>query len=137
MFDRVLNTLSSSHMKVLYKEYILKAFTKFSGKHLSQNLFLESCRPTFNFIKKETLAQVFSCKFCKTFKNNFFIEHLWWFQLSSGYLQTLFQLKIEILNSKISQRLRTQLNIYDGSSSQKQLSFQQFIFSQRSSIKDV
>ena len=30
-----------------------------------------------NFIKKETLAQVFSCKFCKISKNIFFTEHLW------------------------------------------------------------
>ena len=26
----------------------------------------------FNFIKKETLTQVFSCEFCETFKNTFF-----------------------------------------------------------------
>ena len=30
---------------------------------------------TCNFIKKETLAQAFSCGFCKIFKNTFFIEH--------------------------------------------------------------
>ena len=30
-----------------------------------------------NFIKKETLAQVFSCEFCEIFKNTFFTEHLW------------------------------------------------------------
>ena len=30
-----------------------------------------------NFIKKETLAQVFSCEFCEISKNNFFTEHLW------------------------------------------------------------
>ena len=30
-----------------------------------------------NFIKKETLAQVFSCGFCYIFKNTFFAEHLW------------------------------------------------------------
>ena len=30
-----------------------------------------------NFIKKETLAQVFSCEFCETSKNTFFTEHLW------------------------------------------------------------
>ena len=30
-----------------------------------------------NFIKKETLAQVFSCKFCEISKNTFFTEHLW------------------------------------------------------------
>ena len=29
-----------------------------------------------NFIKKETLAQVFSCKFCESFKNTSFAEHL-------------------------------------------------------------
>ena len=30
-----------------------------------------------NFIKKETLAQVFSCEFCEIFKNTFSTEHLW------------------------------------------------------------
>ena len=30
-----------------------------------------------NFIKKETLAQVFSCEFCEISKNNFFTERLW------------------------------------------------------------
>ena len=30
-----------------------------------------------NFIKKETLAQVFSYEFCKISKNTFFTEHLW------------------------------------------------------------
>ena len=33
------------------------------------------CRPqACNFIKKETLAQVFSCEFCKISKNTFFTE---------------------------------------------------------------
>ena len=30
-----------------------------------------------NFIKKETLPQVFSFEFCKTSKNTFFTEHVW------------------------------------------------------------
>ena len=30
-----------------------------------------------NIIKKETLAQVFSCEFCEISKNIFFTEHLW------------------------------------------------------------
>ena len=30
-----------------------------------------------NFIKKETLTQVFSCEFCKISKNTFFTEHPW------------------------------------------------------------
>ena len=29
------------------------------------------------FIKKETLAQVFSCQFCEISKNIFFTEHVW------------------------------------------------------------
>ena len=30
-----------------------------------------------NFIKKESLAQVFSCELCKLSKNTFFTEQLW------------------------------------------------------------
>ena len=30
-----------------------------------------------HFIKKETLAQVFSCESCEIFKNTIFKEHLW------------------------------------------------------------
>ena len=29
-----------------------------------------------NFIKKESLTQVFSCEFCEISKNTFFTEHL-------------------------------------------------------------
>ena len=44
------------------------------------------CYPqSWNFIKKEALAQVFSCEFCETFKNIFFIEHLRWLLLSEKY----------------------------------------------------
>ena len=32
---------------------------------------------TYNFIKKETLAQVFSYEFCEISKNTFFTKHLW------------------------------------------------------------
>ena len=28
-------------------------------------------------LKKETLAQMFSCEFCEISKNTFFTEHLW------------------------------------------------------------
>ena len=30
----------------------------------------------YNFIKKETRAQVFSCEFCEISENTFFAEHL-------------------------------------------------------------
>ena len=35
----------------------------------------------YNFIKKETVALVFSCEFCKIFIKTFFTEHLQWLLL--------------------------------------------------------
>ena len=53
-------------------------FKKLTGKHLCQGLFFNKVAGTAcNFIKKETLAQKFSCEFWETSKNTFFIEHLW------------------------------------------------------------
>ena len=47
-------------------------FAKFTGKHLCQSLFFNKVAgQACNFIKKETLAQVFSCEFCKISKNIF------------------------------------------------------------------
>ena len=48
------------------KKGVLGSFTKFTGKHLCQSLFLNKIaglRPAT--IKKEALAQVFSCEFCE------------------------------------------------------------------------
>ena len=39
----------------------------------------------YNFIKKETLAQVFSCEICVISKNTFFTEHLW--AIASGSIR--------------------------------------------------
>ena len=51
---------------------------KFTGKHLCQSLYLNKVADlAYNFIKIETLAQVFSCEFCKIAKNTFFTEHIW------------------------------------------------------------
>ena len=53
-------------------------FAKFTGKHLCQSLFFNRVAGwACNFIKKETLAQVFSCEFCEISKNTIFKEHLW------------------------------------------------------------
>ena len=43
------------------------------GSHISGMSLQAAC----NFIKKETLAQVFSCEFCEISKNTFFTEHIW------------------------------------------------------------
>ena len=51
-------------------------FKKFTGKHLCQSLFFNKIVKACNLIKKETLAQVFSCSFCEISKNTFSTEHL-------------------------------------------------------------
>ena len=56
---------------MFYKKGVLKNFAKFIGKQLWQSLLFN------NFIKKEALAQAFSCEFCEIFKNTFFTDHLW------------------------------------------------------------
>ena len=58
----------SSHQICSIEIGVLKNFAKFTGKHLCQSLF---------FNKKETLAQVFSCKLCGISQNTFFTDHFW------------------------------------------------------------
>ena len=52
----------SSHQRYSLKKVFLE---------ISQNS--RAC----NFIKTETLTQVFSCEFSEIFKNTFFTEHVW------------------------------------------------------------
>ena len=57
-------------------EGFLRNFAKFIGKHPCQSLIYNIVAGlACNFIKKETLAQVFSCEFCEISKNTFFTEH--------------------------------------------------------------
>ena len=44
----------------------------FARAYLLIKMKVEAC----NFIKKGTLAQLFSCEFCEISKSTFFIEHL-------------------------------------------------------------
>ena len=61
--------------EVFYEKSCLRNFTKLTGKHRYQSLFYNkvagsSCRlRPATLLKKETLAQVFSCEFCEIFKN--------------------------------------------------------------------
>ena len=63
----------SSRLGVFCKKCVLTNFTKFTGKHLCLSLFNKIFK---NFFKKETPAQVFSCKFCEIIKNTFFYRTL-------------------------------------------------------------
>ena len=62
----------SSRPEVFCKKGFPRNFTKLTGTHLCQSLFLNKVaglRPSTLFKKK--LAQVFSCEFCKISKNTF------------------------------------------------------------------
>ena len=72
------------------KKDVLKEFTKFTRKPFVP----EAC----NFIKKETLAQVFSCEFCEFLKTPFLAEHLRWLLLSIAFM---------LLNTNLSITLST------------------------------
>ena len=65
---------------MFYNKDALRNFGKFTGKHPCQGLFFnkvagrpekEITKKAFNFIKKESLAQVLSCEFGKISKNTF------------------------------------------------------------------
>ena len=59
-----------------FKKAVLKSFAKFTGKRFllnkSLSYLIKLQASACNFIKKETLAQVFSGEFCEIFRNNFF-----------------------------------------------------------------
>ena len=60
--------------KVFCEKGVLRNFAKFTGKQLRPSVFFNKVagpRPATLFWK-ETLTQVFSCEFCKIFKNTFF-----------------------------------------------------------------
>ena len=58
-------------------------------------LFLNKVAGACNFVKKETLVQVFPCEFCEISKNTFFTEHLW--VTASGILKDFMNEKNELL----------------------------------------
>ena len=65
------STSRNSCPKVFCKKGVLRNIAKFTGKHLCQSLFFNKIAG--NFIKKEALAQEFSCEFCEISKNaNFY-----------------------------------------------------------------
>ena len=62
--------------EVICKKSVLRNFRKLTGKHLCQSLFFNKVAGLCKFIKKETLAQVFSCEFSEISKSTFFTENL-------------------------------------------------------------
>ena len=75
MLCYVLCQFRSSRLEVFCRKGVLTNFAKFTGKHLCQSLFFNKgagLRPATLFIKKETLAQVFSGEFFEISKKSFF-----------------------------------------------------------------
>ena len=65
--------IQKQSLEVLCKKGVFKNFENFTGKQLCRGLFFNKVAgAACSFIKKETLAQAFSCKFCEIFKNTFF-----------------------------------------------------------------
>ena len=58
------------------KKGVLRNLKKFTGKHLCQGLLFNKVAD-LNLVKKETLAQVFSCEFFEILKTTFSTEHIW------------------------------------------------------------
>ena len=62
---------------------------------MPESLFLIKLLTVATLLKKETLAQVFSCEFCKIFKNTFFTEYLWETASIEEYVQILTKIQKE------------------------------------------
>ena len=70
---------TSSHRRCSIKKVAFPVISKNSQENSCARVtFLIKLKASAcNFIKKETLAQVLSCEFCKIFKNTLFAEHLY------------------------------------------------------------
>ena len=90
MFCHLLST-RSSRLDVFCEKGVYRNLAKFTGKHLCQSLFFNTVAGgACNFIKKEALAQMFSCEFCEILRTPFFTEHLWWLLLQHFNCNILF-----------------------------------------------
>ena len=67
----------SSHQRCSIEKVVFKNFAIFTGKRLCQSLLLMNLQAsrTATFLK-ETPTQLFSCEYCKIFKNTCFDENL-------------------------------------------------------------
>ena len=78
------NTLSEAVVRKCSVKNIFLEISQNSQENTCVRVsFLIKLQAACNFIKKETLAQVFSREFYKISKNTFFIKHLSWLVLYS------------------------------------------------------
>ena len=87
----------SSYLRGSMKKMFLKILQNSQENTCVRVFFLIKLPQACNFINKETLAQVFSCKFCDISKNTFFTKHLW--EIAPG-LQIHWNWNIQFLSLK-------------------------------------
>ena len=75
------SSIRSSHRWCTIKMVSLKISQNSQENACAGVCFLIKMKALGNFIKKETLTQVFFCEICEIFKNNLLIKHLWWLLL--------------------------------------------------------
>ena len=110
---RILESIKTTAGGVLQIKVYLK-ISQFTGKHLCRSpLLKESCRPqAHNFIKKETSAQMHSCKFCEICKRSFFTEHLYaTASEASKYSETLTRNGIKKCSTLVRYHSRSLFNV--------------------------
>ena len=62
----------TSRPQMFFKVGVLKSYAIYAGKHLCWSIFLKKFQYFMPTTLKETPAKVFSCEYCKIFKNSFF-----------------------------------------------------------------
>ena len=81
-----------SHQRSSLEIVVLKNLAKFTGKQKAS---------AFNFIKIETLAQIFSCEFCEIFKNIFFTENL---RVTASVILATYQFNLQSIGTPDKQK---------------------------------
>ena len=77
-------TFRSSRPEVFCRKGVLRDFTKFTGKHLCESLYLIKVagRGPATLLKKRLWQRCFPVNFVKFLRTPFFKEHLWWLLLN-------------------------------------------------------
>ena len=68
---RIICRKRSSHRRWSVRKGVLRNFAKFTGKYLCRSLLFNNRPQCTILLRKETLAQVFSCEFCEISKHTF------------------------------------------------------------------
>ena len=94
--------------EVFYEKDVLKDVAKFTEKKPMPVSFLITLQAlAYTIIKKETVAQVFSCELCEIFMNTFFTEHLRWLLLDVNSEKTSSQIAKPIIDLTRSLKIAT------------------------------